>query len=504
MGRKSTAQPRPKVQIPPKGIGPIRDPNENDVLCGRGGRINAHEGNIQFREIVASRKKDYLAKSTKKLEKAHIAASIVSTIRNMNPQGRFLKEDAADGMWYDIGDAKAIKKAGQALREDAPGIRTELDDKSSSEDEAQQQSPKPPANNKVSPAEAASPNLTQTANSPPPNVAPPTHPPAGFVNSSRGPVQSQQQHAGWNIPRPHAAAAMAPSYQPYPPQQGYMQHHPHSPTSNYPPSYRVPAQFYARPQGQSALSPKAMEVMATAPHPGAPHPGAPQDVAFGRHFTPTEMSSGSAGTVSTISGLSGLSGATSGMKSQLSGRSNPDNRSLRLSQVSELTYAMREDSLRLSGMSRSNSFPELTTIMRSSLSDESVAAFAASDPSMSGASLVPQDPLLGRPLSGHRSSDKSGSSGSSRSITRGLAPLHPVRNRSASGASIRSRMSVESTGSRLSNVMSVGSTTSWMEQYADAQNSSSSGSNPIWGDQGSTRSITSDISYEMLALDLAE
>ena len=29
-GRKSTAQPRPKLQIPPRGIGPIAEPNNND------------------------------------------------------------------------------------------------------------------------------------------------------------------------------------------------------------------------------------------------------------------------------------------------------------------------------------------------------------------------------------------------------------------------------------------------------------------------------------------
>ena len=31
-GRKSTAQPRPKVQIPPRGIGPISEPNNNDGM----------------------------------------------------------------------------------------------------------------------------------------------------------------------------------------------------------------------------------------------------------------------------------------------------------------------------------------------------------------------------------------------------------------------------------------------------------------------------------------
>ena len=134
MGRKSTAQPRPAVHVPPRGIGPIAEPNENDVLCGRGGRINSHSGNIQFRDMVQARKKEYLAKTTKKLEKAHIAAKIVTEIRTMDPPGRFLKEDSDTGLWFDIGDAKAIKKAGQALREDAPDIRPEIGDDSSGDE----------------------------------------------------------------------------------------------------------------------------------------------------------------------------------------------------------------------------------------------------------------------------------------------------------------------------------------------------------------------------------
>jgi hypothetical protein len=105
----------------------MQEINENDVLAGRGGRINAHIGNVQFRDMVAARKKEYLAKSTKKLEKAHIAAEVVRIIRNMTPSGRFLKADP-DGLWYDIGDQKAIKKVGQALREDAPDVRDSDDE----------------------------------------------------------------------------------------------------------------------------------------------------------------------------------------------------------------------------------------------------------------------------------------------------------------------------------------------------------------------------------------
>jgi 3-oxoacyl-[acyl-carrier-protein] synthase III len=62
------------------------------------------------------------------MEKAHVAARLVAQVRGMNPPGRFLKEDSDNaGMFLEIGDQKAWKKAGQALREDAPEIRKELD-----------------------------------------------------------------------------------------------------------------------------------------------------------------------------------------------------------------------------------------------------------------------------------------------------------------------------------------------------------------------------------------
>jgi hypothetical protein len=124
--RLKTMQPRPLLRVPPRGIDGIVHVNPNDVLSGRGGRVNSHVGNIQFRDIIASSKKGYLAKTVKKLEKAHIASKIINDIRSMDPPGRFLKEDADTGLWFDnFGDAKAIQKAGQALREDAADIRHE-------------------------------------------------------------------------------------------------------------------------------------------------------------------------------------------------------------------------------------------------------------------------------------------------------------------------------------------------------------------------------------------
>ncbi|CAB9503490.1 Transcriptional regulator [Seminavis robusta] len=133
---------RPVLEVPPMGFGPIREPNGNDVLCGRGGLINGSPGNVQFRTIVSKKKKEYNSKNTKRHEKAHLAAEIVRHIRSMNPPGRFLREDV-NGLWFDIGDARAIRKTGQALREAAPTIRQELEVGADGKKKGKQQQPPP-------------------------------------------------------------------------------------------------------------------------------------------------------------------------------------------------------------------------------------------------------------------------------------------------------------------------------------------------------------------------
>lgn len=115
------------TDVKPGAGGIIENPNENDVLSGRGGRINSHPGNIKFRELVNKHKHQYLSKETKKLEKVKVADLIVQTIRSMDPPGRFLKEDNSSKGWIEIGDEKARKKAGQAMREKADLTRQELE-----------------------------------------------------------------------------------------------------------------------------------------------------------------------------------------------------------------------------------------------------------------------------------------------------------------------------------------------------------------------------------------
>lgn len=104
----------------------IVEPSENDVLCGRGGSINSHPGNERFRILVEKRKRVYLTARFKR-EKRLIASSIVSEIAGLSPPGRFLSRDGKSGLWEDIGEEKARDKTSQALRENAPSIRAEIE-----------------------------------------------------------------------------------------------------------------------------------------------------------------------------------------------------------------------------------------------------------------------------------------------------------------------------------------------------------------------------------------
>ncbi len=97
----------------------VRVPGHADVLCGRGGGINSHEGNIAFRDLVKKEKERYNVAANKD-EKAEISHHVIELVRNRG--GRFLTKDA-DDWWVEIDYAKAMAKTSQALREGAPSIR---------------------------------------------------------------------------------------------------------------------------------------------------------------------------------------------------------------------------------------------------------------------------------------------------------------------------------------------------------------------------------------------
>ena len=102
----------------------IEAPHDNDILSGRGNFVNYHPGNEQFRALVRKHKVAYVA--CPKSMKGTFAEMIIEEIKRFNPPGRFLKQDEATKLWYDIGEKKALDKTRQALREGAPEIQKEI------------------------------------------------------------------------------------------------------------------------------------------------------------------------------------------------------------------------------------------------------------------------------------------------------------------------------------------------------------------------------------------
>lgn len=102
----------------------IEEPHEHDVVSGRGKFSTFHPGNEHFRDLVDRNKVAYFA--APQTVKPLIAQMIVEEIRNLNPPGRFLKQDPETKLWSDIGDEKSIQKTRQALREGAPELKREI------------------------------------------------------------------------------------------------------------------------------------------------------------------------------------------------------------------------------------------------------------------------------------------------------------------------------------------------------------------------------------------
>uniref|UniRef100_A0A8J9X4D0 DUF6824 domain-containing protein n=1 Tax=Phaeodactylum tricornutum TaxID=2850 RepID=A0A8J9X4D0_PHATR len=109
----------------------VSKPGLHDVLLGRGGGTNNHQGNVFFRKLVNEHKMRYLACS--KVDKPKVAREVVCLWRKLTPPGRFLSRHeearrgpgsvkAADTLWYEVGDKKAREKASQCLRERTPDV----------------------------------------------------------------------------------------------------------------------------------------------------------------------------------------------------------------------------------------------------------------------------------------------------------------------------------------------------------------------------------------------
>ena len=96
--------------------GVIKEPHDHDLICGRGGKVNAHLGNRRFRSWVNERKEAY-TRAHAKGEKNAIAQSILQSLFSQNPPGRVLQFDDKTGIYKEVSVKKAMSKTTQALRE---------------------------------------------------------------------------------------------------------------------------------------------------------------------------------------------------------------------------------------------------------------------------------------------------------------------------------------------------------------------------------------------------
>lgn len=97
-----------------------KDVTDNDVVCGRGGKVNNHPGNKRFRKLISEYSMKYL--EAEKQDKPALAFEIVETVKQRG--GRFLVKYSSDG-FVESDDHRAREKASQALREGAAQLRKE-------------------------------------------------------------------------------------------------------------------------------------------------------------------------------------------------------------------------------------------------------------------------------------------------------------------------------------------------------------------------------------------
>ncbi|KAL3779608.1 hypothetical protein ACHAW5_001056 [Stephanodiscus triporus] len=231
-------------------------PHQNDVLCGRGGTVNCHPGNEQYRKFVDRKKRLYLTARFKR-EKRLISSKIVDEIRNLDPPGRFLQKDAHSNVWRDIGDEKARDKTSQALRENALIVRRQMeDDFRKSQDQQAKKSHLAAGKNPGALAAGV------VAKGPPPPEGgsigwqPPAQAPYGYPRYDpnfpqplhNAPPHQQHQHGGTTKPKPPYPYFTPPSQHPggleqlpgvqqqqhAAPYYGCMQPPPHPPSSQHP------------------------------------------------------------------------------------------------------------------------------------------------------------------------------------------------------------------------------------------------------------------------------
>ena len=96
----------------------IEEPNENDILLGRGGKNNQWTGNDGLRTMAQSRCIEY--QTAQKRAKSEISRELVQGVHNLDPPGRYLRKCSntkGSIRWEVATDKVAREKTSQVLRD---------------------------------------------------------------------------------------------------------------------------------------------------------------------------------------------------------------------------------------------------------------------------------------------------------------------------------------------------------------------------------------------------
>lgn len=104
-----------------KSVG-FMQPQDNDVLFGRGGGTNFHQGNINYRKMIKNQQQAYI-NARQRSVKTQIISQIIQEVRQQTPSGRFVKFDDRIKLWFEVDEKEVKKKTSQTLREGAPQWR---------------------------------------------------------------------------------------------------------------------------------------------------------------------------------------------------------------------------------------------------------------------------------------------------------------------------------------------------------------------------------------------
>jgi len=113
-GASSHTKGLPNIQPTSKNGSEIT-PTSTDVLLGRGGLTNRHQGNAHFRLMVEAEKQNYKSLGEQWQKKCEYSKSIMKRVSDYG--GRFLKKDEISGKWIEADERTVRKKCSQALRE---------------------------------------------------------------------------------------------------------------------------------------------------------------------------------------------------------------------------------------------------------------------------------------------------------------------------------------------------------------------------------------------------